>query len=287
MTYRSKTKIFNIPLICISTDETAIGFIAIGQFAYGFFTLAQFGVGLIFGLGQFMGGAISIAQFSFGPVISIGQFALGWFSIGMIAFGFEGLHMLGYHFIKRNFLSALAGDWEVIGYNLLFVFVFLCLVLVFNMLFGFAVTGLTNGVKTIINAMRNKKDDDQTESRSFLNIKVIVHTLFILSSFFIIWQFMNYTGISTALDKGGYKYTEKNGKPAEAEILEIKHPGVTINDDSVTVLILKVYPNDRETDPFKAKISTTDDYADYLHVEQRIKVKYNPKNPKKVILVNE
>ncbi|MBN2546985.1 MAG: hypothetical protein JXB50_14385 [Spirochaetes bacterium] len=286
MVYRSKINIFNLPLISISFTEPAVGFIAIGQFGYGFFTLAQFGVGLIFGLGQFMAGAFSIAQFSFGPIMSIGQFALGWFSIGMIAAGFEGLHMMGYHFIKRNFLSAMIGDWEVLGYNMLSMIIFISLVLIFNFLFGFAADGIAGGLKTIINTMRNKKENE-VENRSIFNTNTIARTIFILLSFVLIWQFMNYTGISSALDKGNYKYIEKNGRTAEAEILKIKYPGVTINDNNVAVITVKIYPDDRETEPFTAKISTIIGETDYLKIEQKIQVKYDPRIPKKVIWIKE
>lgn len=282
MKYESKIKIFNLPLICISLGEPAVGFIAIGQFAYGFITIAQFGVGLIFAFGQFTAGAYSIAQFSFGPVMSIGQFAFGWYSIGMLAVGYKGLHMIGWHFINNNFLGPLAADMEIIGYNLIYLVVLICLVIAFYTVFGFAAAA---GVKATIRKISSKKENDDTGL--FFNIEVITHTVFILLSFFLVAQFMNYTGLSSYLDKGNYRYLEKYGKTAEAEVLDVKYPGVTINDDGVVKIRVKVLPGDRETDPFTAVISTMNNKAGYLRIEQRIKVKYNPNNPKKVILVNE
>ena len=66
--YKSKTKLFGLPLVHISfkyranrSPVVAHGVIAIGQFAFGIITIAQFGVGLIT-IGQFSFAAFTIAQ---------------------------------------------------------------------------------------------------------------------------------------------------------------------------------------------------------------------------------
>lgn len=77
--------------------RVAKGVVAIGQFGIGAFTIAQFGVGLIFGFGQFVAAPIAIGQFALGLVAAgqfgigilagAGQFATGIFATGMKAFG--------------------------------------------------------------------------------------------------------------------------------------------------------------------------------------------------------
>ena len=47
--------------------RVAKGVIAIGQFALGLVTVAQFGVGLLFGFGQFLIGGFVLAQFAGAP----------------------------------------------------------------------------------------------------------------------------------------------------------------------------------------------------------------------------
>ena len=67
--YRSSATVLGWPLVHISfkyrpnrVPVPARGVFAIGQFAVGLFTLAQFGVG-VFGVGQFMAGGFILAQF--------------------------------------------------------------------------------------------------------------------------------------------------------------------------------------------------------------------------------
>jgi hypothetical protein len=68
--YKSKTKLFGLPLLHISfkyranrLPVPARGIIAIGQFGAGVFTIAQFGVGL-FSLSQFTVAGFALAQFA-------------------------------------------------------------------------------------------------------------------------------------------------------------------------------------------------------------------------------
>src|SRR5436309_13817064 len=102
--WKSETTIWGIPLVHIAygRDEygkqrVAKGIIAIGQFAIGGITIAQFGVGILFGFGQFILAPLAIGQFAFALaavgqfaitlVFGLGQFATGYVAIGQVAFG--------------------------------------------------------------------------------------------------------------------------------------------------------------------------------------------------------
>jgi len=93
--WKSSTTIMGWPLIHVAFGwhkqtgklMVAKGIIAIGWFAVGLITIAQFGIGLLFGLGQFMAGAVVIGQFALGGYFGLGQFATGVIAIGQFAFG--------------------------------------------------------------------------------------------------------------------------------------------------------------------------------------------------------
>jgi len=95
--WRSKLEIMGFPLIHVAIGRkngkllVAKGIIAIGQFAIGLITLAQFGVGFLFGFGQFIFGFTAIAQFAIGVYFGLGQIATGYIAIGQFAFGFYAL----------------------------------------------------------------------------------------------------------------------------------------------------------------------------------------------------
>lgn len=95
--WRTKTEVFGWPLIHIAVGRkggklrVAKGIIAIGQFALGVFTLAQFGIGILFGLGQFMLAPICIGQIAVALVFGLGQFSSGYIAIGQIALGYYAL----------------------------------------------------------------------------------------------------------------------------------------------------------------------------------------------------
>lgn len=100
--WKTETTIYGYPLVHIAAgkDEhgkirVAKGVIAIGQFGIGAITIAQIGIGIIFGLGQFMFGFFLIAQFAIGIRFSIGQLATGFASIGQFAFGYYVLAQFG------------------------------------------------------------------------------------------------------------------------------------------------------------------------------------------------
>ncbi|MFH1507926.1 MAG: hypothetical protein ABIG46_05840 [Candidatus Omnitrophota bacterium] len=65
----------------------AKGIIAIGQFAIGMVTIAQFGIGALFGFGQFIAGMYAVGQFVLGIYFGLGQFATGTIAIGQFVFG--------------------------------------------------------------------------------------------------------------------------------------------------------------------------------------------------------
>ncbi len=73
----------------------ARGVIAIGQFGVGLITVAQVGVGLLFGLGQFMVGATAVAQVALTYALALGQIAVGQTAIGQLAFGRYVLAQVG------------------------------------------------------------------------------------------------------------------------------------------------------------------------------------------------
>jgi hypothetical protein len=59
-------------------------------------TIAQFGIGVLFGIGQFMFGLTGIAQFAITGLFGIGQFATGYIAIGQLALGYYALAQLGF-----------------------------------------------------------------------------------------------------------------------------------------------------------------------------------------------
>jgi hypothetical protein len=75
--------------------RVAKGVIAIGQFALGLFTVAQFGVGLVFGFGQFLIGGVVLAQFAGALVLGVGQIAIGYVAIGQVVLAYYGLGQIG------------------------------------------------------------------------------------------------------------------------------------------------------------------------------------------------
>lgn len=102
--WKSKTKVLGWPLVHVAFGRdkqtgkllVAKGIIAIGQFALGLVTIAQFGVGVLFGLGQFVGGVVTVGQFALGIYFGLGQFATGITAIGQFAFGKYVLAQAGF-----------------------------------------------------------------------------------------------------------------------------------------------------------------------------------------------
>ena len=89
--------------------------IAIGQFALGLVTVAQFGVGLLFGFGQFLIGGAVLAQFAGGLVLGVGQVATGYVAIGQVVLAYYGLGQIGW----GNFLWTMSRqDGEAVRFFL-------------------------------------------------------------------------------------------------------------------------------------------------------------------------
>jgi hypothetical protein len=74
----------------------AKGVIAIGQFGIGLFTVAQFGIGVVFGFGQFIFGLTALAQFAISVLFGVGQFAAGYIAVGQVVLAYYGLAQVGY-----------------------------------------------------------------------------------------------------------------------------------------------------------------------------------------------
>ena len=301
MIYKSKTKIFGLPLIHITgVTEDAIGFIAIGQRAYGIIAIGQFGIGIIFGLGQFMAGLFCMAQFSLGPIISIGQFGIGWYSIGMFAVGYEGLHMIGYHFIKNNFLSRYIADWEVFIFNFIYLIIFVSLAVLFVFLFHvfhkFVFCGIKDGILKIINASdfkdtfnkNNKVNDkfiDSAEHKKPFKKKYsyLIIMIFIIISLFVVKRYLNISNISNAFNKTRYNKISKIGKPATGKILEINDMHITVNTYYTVKLKVKVFPQDNRIEPYEAELVTLVSRTNPFRIGESISIKYDPNDPKEII----
>jgi hypothetical protein len=100
--WKTETEFFGYPLVHIAVgrdDEgrlrVAKGVIAIGQYAIGAFTVAQFGVALIFGIGQFILGPIVLGQVAVGLLFGAGQIATGYAAVGQLAFGYYAVGQIG------------------------------------------------------------------------------------------------------------------------------------------------------------------------------------------------
>jgi len=76
--------------------RVAKGVIAIGQFAVGFITIAQFGIGLLFGFGQFLVGYTAVAQVAIALYFGVGQIATGYVAVGQVVLAHYGLAQVGW-----------------------------------------------------------------------------------------------------------------------------------------------------------------------------------------------
>ena len=101
--WKSNTFFYGYPLIHIALGVNqktgrlyvAKGIIAIGQFAFGLITFAQFGVGPFFALGQFVLGFSAIGQIAIALYFAFGQVAIAQVAIGQLAFGKYVLAQVG------------------------------------------------------------------------------------------------------------------------------------------------------------------------------------------------
>lgn len=118
--WRSRTTVAGWPLVHVAFGRrpdgklrVAKGVIAIGQFAIGAVTLAQFGVGFVFGLGQFVAGAVAVAQMALGLFVALGQVAAALVAVGQVV-------LAGYGFCQTGFAlhlwSSGAADPEAVRF---------------------------------------------------------------------------------------------------------------------------------------------------------------------------
>ena len=119
--WRTEAEILGWPLVHVAWGRdkhtgrllVARGVIAIGQFAIGLVSIAQFGIGFLFAFGQFAGGWLAIGQFAAGVYFGLGQFATGWTAIGQFALGEYVLAQIGY---GKHVWSVGVKDPEAIEY---------------------------------------------------------------------------------------------------------------------------------------------------------------------------
>lgn len=101
--WRSNTTWMGYPLVHVAYGRdaqgkrrVAKGIIAIGQFAIGGITIAQFGIAFVFGFGQFILGLSAVAQIAIAAWYGIGQFAIGYVAIGQLAAGYYVVAQVGW-----------------------------------------------------------------------------------------------------------------------------------------------------------------------------------------------
>ena len=101
--WRTQTEFYGYPLVCIAFGRSdrggmrvARGYLAIGQFAIGLITLAQFGVGFLFGFGQVIVGLTAVSQVAVAMLFGFGQLATGYVAIGQMAVGYYTLCQVGW-----------------------------------------------------------------------------------------------------------------------------------------------------------------------------------------------
>ena len=87
--WKSRAVYFGYPLVHVAFGRdaggkrrVAKGVIAIGQYAIGAITVAQFGIGFLFAFGQFVLAPVAVAQFAGTLLFGVGQFATGYVAIG-------------------------------------------------------------------------------------------------------------------------------------------------------------------------------------------------------------
>jgi hypothetical protein len=80
-----------------------------------------------------------------------------------------------------------------------------------------------------------------------------------------------------------YRYVDRVGEKAMAEVLDISDTGITINKNPKVRLVLKVFPKGRP--PYEAVIKQVVSRLTVPRIGDRVKVKYDPENPANVILL--
>lgn len=273
MAYTSKTKIFGVPLISISGTEPAFGIIAVGQVAYGFFTIAQFGVGIIFGIGQFMAGLFTVAQFSVGIIMSIGQFSLGWYSIGMMAFGYHGLHGLGFHFLNGSYLDFIFKGWGASKNTFLFFLQYTGLIYVVNLVY-----------KLIFFTFNKDSHNKEEEDIKKANKKRII---FFICSMLVIWIFLDTYYGNRIYNEVEYEAIREKGLPALGTILKFENLNTTVGNDSIYSVIVLVTPLEENITPYEAELNLIISEDKELNIGDNIELRYRPGKLKDIAWVKK
>jgi hypothetical protein len=99
--WKTRVKLFGIPLICISygrdlqgTIRVAKGFLAVGQIAIGGIAIGGFAAGLI-SIGLLSIGLLAAGVWALG-LLAVGQMACGLLAIGQVVVGLYGLGQIGW-----------------------------------------------------------------------------------------------------------------------------------------------------------------------------------------------
>lgn len=100
--WRSGLEFYGYPLLCVAVGRdgngrmrVAKGWIAVGQFAIGLVTVAQVGIGALFGFGQCIFGITAVAQAAITLLFGVGQIATGYVAIGQLAVGYYVIAQVG------------------------------------------------------------------------------------------------------------------------------------------------------------------------------------------------
>ncbi len=101
--WKSRTVVYGYPLVHVAYGRdargklrVAKGVIAIGQFAIGLITLAQFGIGFLFSFGQCALALTAFAQVAVTPLFGVGQLAIGYIAFGQMAIGYYALGQIAH-----------------------------------------------------------------------------------------------------------------------------------------------------------------------------------------------
>ncbi|MCG3139538.1 MAG: hypothetical protein HDKAJFGB_00415 [Anaerolineae bacterium] len=102
--------------------------------------------------------------------------------------------------------------------------------------------------------------------------------LFVGVGLFLLMMFMGWGTTS-----GKYKWLMRNGREAEATILEMKDTGVTLNNSPYVRFRLRVTPSAGA--PFEVGVRAFVSRVALPRVGEQVRVKYDPDNPKHVIMI--
>ncbi|MBI5250047.1 MAG: hypothetical protein HY912_11180 [Desulfomonile tiedjei] len=101
-TWQSRSAVFGIPLICVTTGtdsrgrrRVAKGILAIGRYAVGGIAIGQFGLGVV-AIGQLSLGLFAFGQLALAALLGAGQVSGGLLAFGQAVFGLYGFGQIGW-----------------------------------------------------------------------------------------------------------------------------------------------------------------------------------------------